>query len=267
MGRFLIVNADDFGLCEEITRGILTASENGIVTSVSVVANGSYFQKGINLLEGAELDTGLHLTFVGGEKPVSGAVGGLVDEEGLFLKGYREVIARILTRRFDKAALKKEFFEQAVLMKDAGLTISHIDSHQHLHLLPVIANMAIELAGKFKVRWVRTPSSGKFTVRGTGMNILGKMLKFKLKKNGIRYTNWNEGFDCGGRLNEERLLSLLTNIKNGVSELIVHPGYDAGNRYDWGYSWEGELAALTSAAVKKTLEKKGITLTGFSGLQ
>src|SRR5262249_5520976 len=35
--RYLIVNADDFGLSEGINRGIITAYENGIVTSASLM--------------------------------------------------------------------------------------------------------------------------------------------------------------------------------------------------------------------------------------
>ena len=41
MEQFLIVNADDFGLCEEITKGIIKAYQEGIVTSTTVVVNGT----------------------------------------------------------------------------------------------------------------------------------------------------------------------------------------------------------------------------------
>ncbi len=39
-GRTLIVNADDFGLTEGVSRGILEAHRRGIVTSTTLLVNG-----------------------------------------------------------------------------------------------------------------------------------------------------------------------------------------------------------------------------------
>jgi predicted glycoside hydrolase/deacetylase ChbG (UPF0249 family) len=41
--RELIVNADDFGLTRRVSQGILDAHRNGIVTSTTLLANGSAF--------------------------------------------------------------------------------------------------------------------------------------------------------------------------------------------------------------------------------
>ncbi|MBI5048504.1 MAG: ChbG/HpnK family deacetylase [Deltaproteobacteria bacterium] len=267
MTRYLIVNADDFGLCEEITNGILKSYKQGIVTSTSVAVNGDYFNKSINLLKDSGIDAGIHLTFVGGEKPVSGPIDGLIDNNGLFLKTYGEIIPRLITGRFDKKALKKELHAQVSILKDAGIGLSHIDSHQHLHLLPPLRTILIDIANQFKIKWIRVPQSNLVTIGSMGINILGFLLKKRLSAQQLCSTNNFMGFENRGRINEAVLLAKLQNLKQGITELMVHPGYDASKRYDWGYSWEEEINGLTSETVKELVKENGIVLTNFREIQ
>lgn len=267
MSRFLIVNADDFGLCEEITRGIVKTYEQGIVRSTSVTVNGAYFNQGLSLLKDSNIDAGIHLTFVGGEKPVSGYIDGLVGENGLFLKSYREAAQRIISGKFDKKALQRELREQVSVLKDSGVNISHIDSHQHLHLLPPLITAIRDIANQFKIKWIRAPHSNLWGIDSMGINILGSLLKRQLTKHGFRFTDNFIGFEHRGRLNETALLAQLENLKNGITELMAHPGYDARARYDWGYSWEAELLSLTAESVKKRLKLRDITLTSFRDIK
>ncbi len=264
MGKFLIVNADDFGLSEAISKGILHASEQGIVTSTSVVVNGKYFREGINLLKNTRLDVGIHLSLVGGEKPITGTIDGLVDENGFFFKGYKDVIPRIIANRYDRKALRDELFEQVRLLKDAGREVTHIDSHQHLHILPGLGELVMEIARNFNIRWVRLPRPGYWSVYGLGMNVLSKILCHTLKNNSLRYTDYFEGFECSGSMNEKTLTGILRNLKPGVTELLVHPGYDSSGDYDWAYCWEEELNALCSGNIKSLVKDEEIILNGFS---
>lgn len=266
MRKFLIVNADDFGLSEEISKGIITAHEKGIVTSTSVVTNGKYFLQGIQLVKDRELDVGVHLSFVGGERPLTGPISGLVDENGLFFKGFKDVIPRVLTNRYDRRALRNELFEQTALLRDAGIRLSHIDSHQHLHILPGIREIVVEIAKNFSIRWIRLPRPGYASFFGLGMNILSIMLGHKLKNNRLNYVDHFEGFERSGSLNEKALAGIITDLKEGATELIVHPGYDASGDYDWKYGWEEELKALCSGNIKSLVKEKEIRLKRFSEL-
>ena len=263
MKKTLIVNADDFGLCEEISTGIIKACTEGIVTSTSVVVNGSYFKQGIALLKDSGIDVGMHFTFIGREKPVSGAIDGLVDDQGLFLKGYKDVISRMISGMFDKDALRRELFEQISILREAGIGISHIDSHQHLHLLPNVRNIIIDLANQFKVKWIRVPRLNEFSIQRIGMNGLAELLKFEMRRCNLSYTDRFIGFEKRGHIDEHNLLTLLHDLKYGTTELMVHPGYNASERYNWEYNWEDELKALTSEATKALIKKNGIALTSF----
>lgn len=268
MTKLLIVNADDFGLCKEISNGIIKAFSEGIVTATSVVANGSYLKEGISFLRDSGIDVGIHLTFTGAEKPISGRIKGLVDRKGFFLKSYREVIPKILLGYFDREALEKELSNQISFLLDNKIAISHIDSHQHLHILPPISNITIKLARRFKIRWIRTPSATGFNAKVFVINRLSDSLKNKLKKHELRYTNAFKGFEYGGHINETNLSSILKVIgDNCLTELMVHPGYDASYLYDWGYAWEDELKALTSSSIKELIKKNGIILTTFKEIK
>lgn len=259
----LIVNADDFGLCKEISTGIIKAHTEGIVTSTSVVVNGSYFKEGIPLLKDSGIDVGIHFTFIGSEKPVSGIIDGLVDNEGLFLKSYKDAISRIILGKFDKEALRRELFEQISILKETGIGISHIDSHQHLHLLPNVSNIIIDIANQFKIKWIRAPRSNIFSIQGICMNSLSELLKLKMRRCNLHYTNRFIGFEKRGHINEYSLLTLLPDSCYGTTELMVHPGYNASERYDWQYNWEDELKALTSRKIKALIKENGINLTSF----
>lgn len=263
MNRFLIVNADDFGLCAEITTGIIKAHTEGIVTATSVVANGRYFKEGITLLKNTGLDAGIHLTLVGEEKPLSGPISGLVDDEGYFLTSYRETAARIVSGRFDKTALKKELFSQVGLIRDYGIRPTHLDSHQHLHLLPAVRKIACEIAKKFSIKWIRVPSSSPTGFQEISVNLLSRVLKSGVKKQKLRFTDYFLGFQERGKMNEERLSLILKHLKPGLTELMVHPGYDASVKYDWDYCWESETKTLTSESIKKMIKEQEIRLTNF----
>lgn len=92
MIRYL-VRADDFGLSEGASLGILKAYNEGIVTSTSMIVNLDYSKQAAELLDDSKICVGLHVNIVLG-KPVSAKVDHLVDlDTGNFLssKYYRNL--------------------------------------------------------------------------------------------------------------------------------------------------------------------------------
>jgi predicted glycoside hydrolase/deacetylase ChbG (UPF0249 family) len=264
--KLLIVNADDYGLCPEISKGILTAHRQGIVTSTSVVTVGAFFKDGLPDLKASAIDVGLHLTFVGGERPLTGPIRGLLDDNGLFFKDYARVIPRILAGQYDSAGLEKELLAQTARLREAGFSISHIDAHQHLHLLPPVADMVIRLARRFNIAWVRLPKAHRISLKGLGLNYFGRRLAKRLTRHHRRFSDDCLGFDDSGAMDREKLKSLLGSLRPGITELIMHPGYDASARYDWGFAWQQELDALAGQEIRDLLAQLQIRLTDYSRL-
>jgi len=105
----LIVNADDFGIAEAVNRGIVEAHDRGIVTSASIMATGSSFERAVVLArERPKLGIGVHLVLTE-QRPLAGAyVPTLVGPDGRFASHPVELAGRQLGARVSLREVKFE---------------------------------------------------------------------------------------------------------------------------------------------------------------
>ncbi|MEA2717849.1 MAG: hypothetical protein QOI56_852 [Actinomycetota bacterium] len=274
--RLLIVNADDFGLTEGISRGILAAHHNGIVTSTSALAIGPAYPKVASwLADEPSLGVGVHLAAVGEDPPLLSAaeIPTLLDRRGHLSPGYKGFIVRAAAGRVDPDDLRREFTAQLELVQELRLPLTHLDAHQHIHLWPLVCGVVLELAARYGVPAVRVPRFRSMTPAGIGVTVLGRRLARKAGQAGLRYPEDAVGIECAGALDRERLPKVLARLAAGSRqsvELTVHPGEadDADRaRYEWGYRWEDELAALNTPHARDLVEQHGFTLATYADLQ
>ncbi len=65
--RRLIINADDFGMSQEVNEGIKKGIKAGVINSVSLMANMSYFDDAVKFLKNHEkIAIGLHFNITEG---------------------------------------------------------------------------------------------------------------------------------------------------------------------------------------------------------
>ena len=152
--RGLIVHADDFGETEEITRGISLGLEAGVVTSTTIMANmpGTPFALREVKRIGGGVSFGLHLNLCEGAPLTS--CPSLTGEDGTF-RSKRTLAVRAMARLISPAELDREITAQAALLADAGVRLSHIDGHKHLHQLPVVRDVVVRVARRFGLQRVR----------------------------------------------------------------------------------------------------------------
>jgi predicted glycoside hydrolase/deacetylase ChbG (UPF0249 family) len=146
--KALIVNADDFGLTRGVNAGILQAHEDGIVTSTTLMVNMPGFSDAVaQAMRHPKLATGLHLNLTYG-RPLSpaNAVRSLVDDGGRFVKNPSYVLGN---GRPDE--MMTEFGAQVRRFLSTGLTLSHIDTHHHLHRSAVVLDLVVETAKELGV--------------------------------------------------------------------------------------------------------------------
>jgi hypothetical protein len=86
---------------------------------------------------------------------------------------------------------------------DAGLRITHLDTHKHAHLLPPVAEAVGRVSQDFGIRWVRPPLEAP---------VAGWLSRRRLRKHGCRMADHLLGFAETGRLDEDRLLKLVRRI-------------------------------------------------------
>jgi predicted glycoside hydrolase/deacetylase ChbG (UPF0249 family) len=276
MPRLLIVNADDLGLHEDINRGIYLAHTEGIVTSASIVACGAAFDHASRITrECTELDVGVHLTLVE-EQPLSPAtqIRSLVGPDGRFLPSYRQLTARILMGLVSASEVRRELRAQIERVIAAGCRPSHLDGHQHIHVLPLVWRVATELAGEYGIRRIRVPHFASLFASPRsrfdpffrlGLNILSATTA-SLRNGPERKIN-TPGLHLSGQLVERDLAQIVAALRPGISEIVTHPGITTlalKAQYKWNYEWSAELAALTSPHVISVLRSGGVKLTRFS---
>jgi len=278
----LIVNADDFGLTEEINHGIIQAHKKGILTSTSMVATGEAFDEAVGLaLQNPTLDVGVHLTLVEERSILQRAsIPTLINAQGYFRKSGSIFFRDYILNRIDMHEIYLELKAQIQKIRDSGISVSHIDSHQHIHVLPKVLQVVVELANYFQIKMIRAPfeqpkwrnflSIKKWPrlMQHFGLNLSCRHARHLLKDYA---TDYFFGFFDGGSLNTMRLARVILHLPVGVSEVMCHPGFDGGRSSEkyahWRYNWWDECCTLMHQSILDIISREKIALTSFRAVQ
>jgi predicted glycoside hydrolase/deacetylase ChbG (UPF0249 family) len=249
--RTLIVTADDVGLHAGMTEGAIRAHREGIVTACSVVANGAAFEDAVaRLREVPSLEMGVHLTLVE-ERPLTAL---------RFPAKYTSFVPLYLARVISVAAIERELRAQIERVVASGLRVTHLNGHQHLHLLPRIFRVVCRLAREYAIPYVRIVDDHGGAARPVSMRALSSLGR-RGRKTGLT-NDRTVGVAMAGHL--EDVVPLLDHVQ-GVTELVTHPGIGVSG-YAWGYDWDRETGALCDPRLPGELTVRGITLAAPSGV-
>jgi hypothetical protein len=245
--RILIVNADDFGLTRGVSRGILAAHREGIVTSTTLLVNRPLDPAQIEELEDSKLGVGLHLNLtLGAPLTEPRRVASLVDAEGRFVRDARAVAERA---KVDEARI--ELGNQIdAFRRIMGRFPTHLDSHHHVGRYPPIQELVLDFAGALKVP-VRSQDA---EVRAAARRERLRTPDHFMGESGPE-PYWSR----------ERVIEHLRALPAGVSEFMTHPGYfDEDLAYSrYGKQRETELAGLTDPEARALIAREGIRLAHF----
>ena len=279
----LIVNADDFGLHPLINAGIIKGHQEGFITSTSLMPSAPCWQEAVRLAkENPRLGIGVHLTLVGGVPSVlpKEQVSSLLDDDGLFLPDYVAFAKRYYSGAVKQAELEAELRAQLERALSCGVNITHIDSHQHTHVLPGINSLVLKLSNEYNIIRVRIPKEGYLFTGGfqtgvgrligrSGLSFCADMAALRADSLGLRHPQHFYGMLAGGHLNAQLIANILRQLPEGVSEIMTHPGLDSaalGKAFSWQYHWREELDAYLDAGNKALLKELGIEPVSFAAL-
>lgn len=162
----IVVNADDVGVHPNFTDASLAALESGVVSSASVLAPGHDADRALALLaEHPEYEVGVHLTLTGDWAPLTpkDSAPGLYNENGTMWDTAAQAAAHV---KPEEARIEWDAQIRKVL--DAGIRISHLDSHMGCYFENRgLYLAALELAKKYKVPLI-SPSIPPYSGRSAG---------------------------------------------------------------------------------------------------
>lgn len=279
MKKQLIINADDFGIHPAVNEAVRKAATEGILTSTSLMAGGDAFDEAVEMARSMpSLGIGIHLTLVGGIKPVlpPSEVPSLTWDNGVFCHDYGKLIVRDLEGKISLSEVYAEWDAQIQKIMNTGLPVTHMDGHQHMHMWPHFYPIARDLAKKYHISCMRVPDEDVlFGMKDghiirwaakNGLSLLSRMHRPDLKKNHIRTNDHFFGMLYGGHLSPERFAKFILQTKPGITEIMCHPSADTRameNTFHWGYHGEDELAGLLADINRELIAKKQISLISY----
>jgi predicted glycoside hydrolase/deacetylase ChbG (UPF0249 family) len=229
--RYLIVNADDFGLSEGVNAGVLRAHDEGIVTSASLMVRQPAAPDAAAAAKARpRLSVGLHLDL----------------GEWEFRDGRWATVYEVVTGD-DPGAVAAEVERQLEsFCRLMARPPTHLDSHQHAHRGEPLRSAAQSLSARLNVPLRHFTPAVRYC--------------------GDFYGQGGKGEALPHLIAPAALVRTISSLALGVTELCCHPGDDAALRSAYRDERRVELAALCDPAVRTALRAHSVELISFVDL-
>lgn len=238
--RYLLITADDFGIGETTTQGILNLSAAGRITSSVLLVNSPYAEAGINAwhASGKKLELGWHpaLTLDGPVAPV-GDVSTLVADDGRFYP-LGPFLKRLLTGQINPDHIRVELLAQYRRCCDMlGGPPDVVNGHHHVHIFNPVGPILRDILRHQKplpyMRVVRESWPVLARVKGARikrivLNHFGRSATRMQRREGFLGNDWIIGVTDPKYVQNPRFFrEWICGIPGRVVELTCHPGlYD-----------------------------------------
>jgi predicted glycoside hydrolase/deacetylase ChbG (UPF0249 family) len=243
--RRLIVNADDFGLTDGINRAVLELHQLGALHSTTLMAASPRFSDAVEISSRQNsLGVGCHIVLMDGT-PVANpaAIPTLLDrtsdrdERPHFRATLGEFVRDLYLGRIHRTHIEQEAIAQILRLRQAGVAVTHVDTHKHTHMFPPVLDAVMRAAKACAIHAIRNPFEPMWSVTATPhaglvrawqVRLLGTLRHnfWKLvRQREFATTNGCLGIAATGTLEETTLRSMLDRLPEGTWELVCHPAY------------------------------------------
>jgi chitin disaccharide deacetylase len=253
--KYLIIHADDAGMSHSVNRATIEAMERGIVSSASILVPPAWFPEFADYArKHPEKDYGIHLTLTSewefyrwGPVAPREQVPSLVDARGYLWHNVGLVMQHV---KAEEAEI--ELRSQINRARQFGVPLSHLDTHMGaLFSRPDLMEVYVKLGLEFDlpvlfIREISPPVAREYPALASR----GQVMIERLKSRRFPLLD-NIGQFYDGDSHEERhksYINFLRDLPAGVSELIIHCGYD-----------DEELRAITDSAPRRDGDRRIFT--------
>lgn len=279
----LIINGDDFGISEEANEAIIRAHQNGVLTSCSLMVTGDASAQAVQLArENQKLAVGLHLVTVQGRAVLPPSdIPSIVDGNGYFSNNPTMAGVKYFLAEKARREIRREIGAQFAKFAATGLNFSHVDSHLHMHVNPVVFNASLEFCRRYHVNRMRVPKDDfgiafrldpvnaiKNAPSALIFSLLCRHMKKGLREEEFIFTDRVYGHFFTGRMSESVVLDMLGQIRATANELYLHPAVPRGGTLlnDRLIQCKKEFDILVSREVRNRISGLDIKLTTYSEL-
>ncbi len=238
----LILNADDFGLTPGINRAIAELHSAGALTSATLMANGPAFDDAIRIAHAQPtLGIGCHIVLTDGIplSPPETIPTLLGPDRKSFRASLTDFFAAVLIGKVSADDIFREALAQITRIQQQGISLTHIDTHKHTHILPRVARPLLAVAERASIPAIRNPFEPRWSIALGTSPILRRLQLHSLcylqprflalpqiRSGRIRTTSGTLGISATGNLNSTTLRAILSAMPGGTWELVCHPGYN-----------------------------------------
>ena len=261
--KLLIVHADDLGQTHAVNAAAIKALQGGTINSASLMVPCPWFPEMADYAKShPDTDFGLHLTLTSERVyyrwgPVAPAdkVPSLVDQNGYFHHEWQE------GERINAKEVEVELRAQIERALAMGVRPTHLDSHQYRLIMngKELFDAMLRVAHEYKLPVFVTRdwfADHPYLQASLGPSdiVLDHTVTIEPE---IPPQKWAEFY-----------LTALKNLKPGVTEFVIHPGYDddelraaTRERSSWGSAWrQRDYDFFTSDQFREILAQQKIKL-------
>ncbi len=275
MAKYLIINADDFGLNKEQNEAIEFLLENKLITSTSLMSVAPEADSATTFAKDISFPVGVHITLNSDDDKelypsLTGAVS--LGKEGLWHK------SKELTFKAKREDIRAELEAQYSYITDKGTKVDHADSHcgtvygingRRFYL------DAFDFCREHNLPF-RFPKTVGFLERQTGVKIPSPIVKIQqmivssAEKRGVKLLTdlvsnpWSMDKIKDYETLRKYYFDAVDNCLNGVTEIFLHPALP---NEKYGKEWqkrEFEYRLLKSGDLLQRAKDKGIEAVGWN---
>jgi predicted glycoside hydrolase/deacetylase ChbG (UPF0249 family) len=239
----LIINADDFGLTRGVNRAIAELHETKVLTSATLMATGGAFDDAVAVaLAHPTLGVGCHVVLTDGVPASSPQnIPTLLGPDGkTFRTSLLDFVQALLRGKISRDDIEREALAQIQKLQNAGIRVTHLDTHKHTHLFPAVTRPLLKIAERCSIGAIRQPFEQSWSmglghggfVRRLQITALGRLQSSFERQSQIRNahvltTDGSIGISATGNLYAQTLREILHALPSeGTFELCCHPGYN-----------------------------------------